>query len=86
MKRFLTFLCLLASLVVLAPQTILAEESSSGQTTTKLDLSQKVGSDSLGYVMIPSDFVKFNELGEQTITNIKNAISLTPKEELLERV
>jgi hypothetical protein len=30
--------------------------------------------------------VKFNELGEQTIANIKNAISLTPKEELLERV
>ena len=41
MKRFLTFLCLLASLVVLAPQTILAEESSSSQTTTKLDLSRK---------------------------------------------
>ena len=66
MKRFLTFLCLLASLVVLAPQTILAEESSSGQATTKLDLSQKVGIDTLGYLTIPSDFVKFNELGEHS--------------------
>ena len=71
MKRFLTFLCLLASLVVLAPQTILAEESSSSQTTTKLDLSQKVGSDSLGYVMIPSDFVKFTELGEHSPTQLQ---------------
>ena len=53
MKRFLTFLCLLASLVVLAPQTVLAEESSSSQAGTKLDLSQKVGSDTLGYLMIP---------------------------------
>ena len=71
MKRFLTFLCLLASLVVLAPQTVLAEESSSGQATTKLDLSQKVGSDTLGSLTIPSDLVKFNELGEHSSSQLQ---------------